>query len=103
MTDTVVAYEGKLRCRAKHDESGAILVTDARKDNHGLGKGFSPSDLLSVSLGGCILSIMSIAAQSMGIDIAGAIATVSKEMANAPRRIAHIAMVVRVPGLFDDR
>ncbi len=103
MSDTVVGYEGNLRCRAKHDESGAILVTDAPKDNRGLGEGFSPSDLLSVSLGGCVLSIMGITAQSMGIDIAGATATVSKEMANAPRRIAHMAVVVRVPGSFDDR
>lgn len=103
MSDTVVAYEGKLRCRAKHDCSGAILVTDAPKDNYGRGEGFSPSDLLSVSLGGCILSIMGIAAQAMDIDIAGATATVSKEMANAPRRIAHTAVVVRVPGTFNDR
>ena len=74
MSGTVVVYAGKLRCRAEHDESGAILVTDALKDNHGLGEGFSPSDLLSVSLGGCILSIMGIAAQSMNGDIARAAA-----------------------------
>ena len=103
MSDTVVAYEGKLRCRTEHDESGSILVTDAPKDNHGLGEGFSPSDLLSVSLGGCILSIMGIAAQSMDVDIARATATISKKMANAPRRIAHMAVVVKVPGTFDDR
>lgn len=103
MSDTVVAYEGNLRCRAKHDESGAILITDAPKDNQGLGEGFSPSDLLSVSLGGCILSIMGITAQSMDVDIAGATATVSKEMANAPRRIAQMAVIVRVPGRFDDK
>ena len=103
MLDTVVAYQGGLRCRAEHADSGAIVLTDAPKDNHGLGEGFSPSELLSVSLGSCILSIMGIAAQSMNIDISGATATISKEMANAPRRIARMSVTVRVPGNPDDK
>lgn len=103
MSDTVISYEGDLRCRAVHAESGAVLLTDAPKDHHGLGAGFSPSDLLSVSLGGCILGIMAIAARSGGFDIPGATATVAKEMADAPRRIAAIAVTVRVPGTFDRR
>jgi uncharacterized OsmC-like protein len=103
MLDTVVTYDGNLRCWAKHAESGAVVLTDAPKDHHGQGETFSPSELLSVSLGSCILSIMGIAARSMSIDITGATATVSKEMVNAPRRIARIAVAVRVPGSFDDR
>ena len=98
MSEIVVKYDGGLRCRAEHDESGVVVVTNAPKDNHGQGGSFSPSELLSVSLGSCILSIMGIKAQSMGIDIAGATATVEKEMANAPRRIAKIAVHVHVPG-----
>jgi uncharacterized OsmC-like protein len=103
MLDTVVSYEGSLRCRAEHADSGAVVLTDAPKDHHGQGESFSPSELLSVSLGSCILSVMGIAARSMNIDIIGATATVGKEMANAPRRIARIAVTVRVPGSFDDR
>jgi putative redox protein len=101
MTDTIVVYEGGLRCRAAHAESGAVVLTDVPRDNQGLGETFSPSDLLSVSLGSCILSTMGIAARSMGVDIAGATATITKEMAHAPRRIARIEGVVRVPGHFD--
>ncbi|MEO9133071.1 MAG: OsmC family protein [Sphingomonas sp.] len=97
MTGTTVEYRGGLRCRAEHIESGVIVITDAPKDHHGLGSSFSPSDMLAVSLGSCILTIMGIAAQSMDIDIAGATATVEKEMANAPRRIARIAVAVNVP------
>jgi uncharacterized OsmC-like protein len=103
MADTIVSYEGQLRCRAEHSASGAVIVTDAPKDHHGRGEGFSPSDLLSVSLGGCILSIMGIAANAVDADIAGATATVSKDMADAPRRIARIAVHVRVPGRFNAR
>lgn len=97
MSETVVLYEGSLRCRAEHSESGVTVVTSAPKDNHGDGASFSPSELLSVSLGSCILSIMGIAARSMGIDITGATAKVIKEMGNAPRRITRIAIHVHLP------
>lgn len=78
-------------------------MTDATKDHHGGGQSFSPSELLSVSLGGCVLSIMAIAARTMDRDLAGASAAVTKEMADAPRRIAGMAVTVRVPGAFDTR
>ena len=100
MSGNTVRYEGSLRCSAEHAESGVIVVTDAPKDNHGNGMSFSPSDLLSVSLGSCVLSIMGIMARSLDIDITGATATVEKEMANAPRRIAKISVHVHVPGVF---
>lgn len=103
MSNTVVSYEGSLRSQVKHDGSGAVIVMDAPKELGGLEEGFSASDLLGVSLGGCILGIMSVAARSMDIDIPGATATITKEMANAPRRFAHLSVVVRIPGSFDER
>ncbi len=102
MSDIAVTYEGSMHCTAKH-ESGTILTTDAPKDNQGNGESFSPSDLLSVSLGSCILSIMGIAARTLGVDITGATAHIEKEMANAPRRINRITVNVRVPGVLDQR
>jgi putative redox protein len=101
VSETTVRYEGSLRCSAEHAESGVVVVTDAPKDNHGNGLSFSPSELLSVSLGG-ILSIMGIMARSLDIDINGATASVEKVMANAPRRIAKISVHVRVPGVFEE-
>jgi putative redox protein len=70
MSSTIASYEENLRSQAKHDVSGAVIVMDAPKELGGLEEGFSPSDLLGVSLGGCILGIMGIAARSMEIDIA---------------------------------
>lgn len=103
MSDIIVAHEAPLRFRATHAESGAVLVMHGPKELGGTGEGFSPSDLLSLSLGGCILGIMEIAARSMDIGIDGATATVSKEMNGNPRRITHLSVIVRVPGTFDDR
>ena len=102
MNETTVRYEGSLRCSAEHAESGVVVVTDAPKDNHGNGLSFSPSELLSVSLGSCVLSIMGIMARSLDIDITGATATVEKEMANAPRRITRISVCVHVPSALNE-
>jgi uncharacterized OsmC-like protein len=102
MAETVVQYEGSLRCRAEHAGSGVVVVTDAPADHHGLGESHSPSDLLAVSLGSCILSVMGIAARAMEVELTGASATVVKRMANAPRRITEIGVTVRVPGVFSD-
>lgn len=96
MAETTITYEGAMRCRATHEGSGATLLTDAPKDYFGRGESFSPSDLLSVSLGGCILSIMAIAAQGMGVNIDGATATVTKEMGGVPRRIAKMHVVLNM-------
>lgn len=103
MSDIAVAYEAPLQSRATQADSGAVLVMHGPKELGGTGEGFSPSDLLSLSLGGCIFGIMEIAARSMDIGIAGATATVSKEMGGTPRRISHLSVIVRVPGTFDER
>jgi len=103
MIETVVSYEGGLRCRAEHAESGTVVLTDAPKDHHGEGESFSPSEMLSISLGSCILSIMGIAARSMGMDIAGATASIAKQMADAPRRISAMSVTLRIPGDFNAR
>ena len=36
-----IEYKGKLRTKAIHLESGAEIITDAPKDNHGKGESFS--------------------------------------------------------------
>ena len=87
MSNTVISYEGNLRSQVKHDGSGAVIVMDAPKELGGLEEGFSASDLLGVSLGGCILGIMSVAARSMDIDIPGGRRACSKRLRgrNQPR------------------
>ncbi|WP_312487381.1 OsmC family protein [Sphingomonas sp.] len=101
MADLVVHYEGDLRCHVTHPDDGAVLIMDAPRDLNGRGEGFSPSDLLSASLGGCVLSIMAMAGRVAGLELAGATATVTKTMGNAPRRITTLGVTVRVPGRYD--
>ncbi len=91
-------YQGDLHCRAIHGPSGSELNTDAPKDNQGRGESFSPTDLVATALGACMLTVMGIAARTLNIDIAGATATVEKEMTAAPpRRIERLTVRIRVP------
>ncbi len=98
-----VGYQGDLHCKAVHEPSGTVLTTDAPKENQGRGESFCPTDLVAIALGSCILSVMGIMARSLDIDIAGATATVDKEMANAPLRMIHKLLVkVHVPHRVSD-
>ena len=50
MTASVV-YEGHLRCKATHNQSGTSIETDAPTDNRGKGERFSPTDIKMTWLG----------------------------------------------------
>jgi putative redox protein len=103
MVQIDVVYEGKLRCSARHVDSGATLVTDAPKDNMGEGKSFSPTDLVGTALGTCMLTTMAIVGQRNGLDITGTKVTVLKEMtATPPRRIAKLSVEMHVSGKWND-
>jgi putative redox protein len=99
-----VDYEGSLRCVATHGPSKAQVATDAPVDNHGRGESFSPTDLVATALGACMLTIMGIVAERHGWKLTGASAEVEKSMVSEPvRRIGGLAVVLRVPGEFDER
>ena len=59
MTASII-YQGHLRCEATHLQSGSIIESDAPTDNHGKGEKFSPTDLLCVSLGTCLITTIAI-------------------------------------------
>lgn len=102
MVDISIVYQGELRCTAEHP-SGAVLTTDAPKDNHGKGESFSPTDLVATALGSCMLTIMGIAARKMQLDITGTKVSVTKEMVVQPiRRIGKLNTVITVPHPVSD-
>ena len=90
-----IKYEGDLRCSAIHLQSGSVIETDAPTDNQGKGEKFSPTDLLCVSLGTCIVTTMAIKAKSLDIDLKGTAIDVTKHMMANPRRIGQIDVAVK--------
>ena len=96
MTATII-YTGQLRCSATHNQSGSVIETDAPTDNRGKGERFSPTDLLCVSLGTCIITTMGIKATDMGIDLNGATLQVQKHMFSEPRRVGKIEVSLSFP------
>ena len=96
-------YTGQLHCEAVHGPSGTALATDAPKDNHGRGESFSPTDLVATALGSCMLTVMGIAANALGVNIEGARAEVEKSMVATPtRRIGALTVVIHMPAGVDE-
>lgn len=96
MTSTIL-YTGQLRCSATHNQSGTVIETDAPTDNRGKGERFSPTDLLCVSLGTCVITTMGIKAGDMGIDLSGARLEVQKYMLADPRRVGKVEVTLYFP------
>ena len=96
-----VTYLGSLRTEAEHLQSGTKIITDAPVDNHGKGESFSPTDTVATALATCMLTIMGIKAEAMGISIEGTTAEVTKAMAAEPRRISKIEVVLSLPKKYE--
>ena len=103
MTEIAIWYEGDLSTRCVHSDNGAEVLTDAPKDNQGLGRVFSPTDLFAASLGSCMLTLMGIAAKRLNVDLKGMHAKVTKEMVVAPvRRIGKLRVEFSCPHAFSE-
>ena len=90
MATTMTKYLGDLRTEMTLLRSGSKIITDAPVDNKGKGEYFSPTDLIASALGCCIFTIMGIAAREHGFSIEGTSCTITKIMADSPRKIAEI-------------
>ncbi len=96
MATSTVIYKGELSTEAQHIKSGTVINTDAPTDNNGLGRTFSPTDLLATSLASCMLTIMGIRANETQLNVMGTNATVTKTMASNPRRVAAIQVEIEI-------
>lgn len=92
-----VTYQGELRTTCLHLRSESEFITDAPMDNNGLGNAFSPTDTVATGLASCMLTVMGIKARDLNVDLKGATASVTKEMASNPRRIAKITIDLYLP------
>jgi putative redox protein len=104
MIEQYVEYIGDLHCKLTHGPSKSTLLTDAPVDNHGKGEYFSPTDLVSASVGACILTVMALVADRNDFDIEGTHIKVSKEMASYPlRRIGKLALDISFPQRYEEK
>ena len=78
MSHIDVFYEGNFTTRALHEESGMEVKTNMAT--------LSPTDVYASSLGSCLLTIMALSAQKLGVDLQGAKVRVFKEMTKTPPR-----------------
>jgi len=90
-------YIGNLKLELTHGPSKAVIRTAAPVDNQGDGSSFSPTDLASVALGTCMVTVMAIVAERDGIDMSGVSFRLEKHMAANPRRIGRIPVAIQMP------
>lgn len=98
-----VTYLGSHRTESEHLQSGSKMITDAPVDNHGKGQAFSPTDTVANALATCMLTVMGIKAESMGIEMEGTSAEVFKTMASNPRRISRIDINILFPKSYGEK
>lgn len=96
MPTSIVVYTGELSTDAEHLASATVIRTDAPKDNQGLGRTYSPTDLLATALGSCMLTIMGIRANASKVDIGGTKAEITKIMTDRPRRVSEVIVEIEV-------
>lgn len=98
MVKSSIVYKGDLCCELTHGPSGITIQTDAPKDNHGLGRYFSPTDLVTAAMASCIATIMGIKAQEWNLDISGMEINTQKIMSqDLPRRIVKVILDIKMP------
>lgn len=98
-----ITYNGELRTTCEHIRSGSTFITDAPVDNNGLGEAFSPTDTVATGLGSCMITVMGIKAQSLGVDLTDSSVEITKHMASDPRRIAKIEAKLNLPVDVSDK
>ena len=90
-----VYYEGNLRTKCVHLKSGNEIITDAPVDNSGKGEAFSPTDTVATALASCMVTVMAIKAEQLGVSFVNVSADVGKIMSVNPRRISKISIYIK--------
>ncbi len=103
MITSKVEYLGNLRTSALHIKSNNEIITDAPVDNHGKGEAFSPTDLVATALASCMLTMMGIKADNLGVNLSGTTAEVTKIMGIEPRRIVEIHVNIKMSYKYDEK
>ena len=98
-----ITYTGALRTTCEHLRSGNTFITDAPVDNNGLGQAFSPTDTVATGLGSCMITVMGIKANGLGVELTNATVEITKHMASEPRRIVKIVAKLNLPANVSEK
>jgi putative redox protein len=93
MSKIEVLFEEGSSTSCIRTDSGDQVKTDLKE-------GFSPIDLFASSLGACFMTILSLAAKRLSVDISGSRLEVVTEMSNNPRRISKLQVQFYSPKRF---
>ena len=96
MVTSLITYKNGLTTEAIHQKSGTQIITDAPTDNNGLGRTFSPTDLLATALGSCMLTLMGIRANASDLNVDDAKASVTKVMGSNPRCVSEVKIEIEI-------
>jgi uncharacterized OsmC-like protein len=96
-----VTLEGEAGCRVEHLPSGTRLDVRTPPEYGGPGGAFSATDLLAAALASCIATSLAPVASRHGIRPEWLSLLVEKELSNAPKRVARMTVIVRIPRAID--
>lgn len=100
MSKVRLSLDHNYRMKVKEDSGKKTIYTDVSKEYGGLEEYMSPTDLLCVSIGSCMGSIMAMYAFKIGADITGLEILVGREL-GAKHQINSITIEVACPTLID--
>lgn len=95
MSKIEVMYEGQTSTCCIKADSGVQIKTDLQEE-------FSPIDLFAASLGACFMTLVSLTAKKLSLDITGSRIEVTKEMSNNPRRVSKMEVHFFCPRRFSE-
>ena len=90
-------YLGDRIVESTHLKGGSTVVTDAPADRGGKGLNFAPVELCATSLAACTMTTLGIYGKNNNVDVDGMEATIVKIMADNPRRIGRIDILITMP------
>jgi uncharacterized OsmC-like protein len=89
------------RTEVVHEASGTSLTTASSPEWGGVGGSFSATDLVAAALGSCIGSSIAGPLERRGVELDAVTIEVTKSLAEEPRRIGRLAVVIHLPAGTD--
>ena len=102
MNNIRIQFDNDL-CSIEHLGSGATILTDTPKEYGGEGKSFSSTDLLSASLGACIITSIDKVLIREGIRKESIVIDVTKRLVSNPKRVELLTVMIQTPEILNDK